>query len=65
MWDARTPVLSRDGRDASVPPGLWTRDRYSERVVARMASAAIITVAANLDIDAGADLHGYRRLEGP
>lgn len=88
---------------AERPPchaALWTRDRYSERVVASMASAvrrimeagavervvwigysgggtlamllaprfsasaAIVTVAANLDIDAWADLHGYQRLEG-
>ncbi len=53
---------------AERPPchaALWTRDRYSERVVASFsASAAIVTVAANLDIDAWADLHGYQRLEG-
>ncbi|HET9492085.1 MAG TPA: alpha/beta hydrolase [Methylomirabilota bacterium] len=88
---------------ATRPPcsaAMWTRERYSERVVVSMAAAlrqvigkrgvtrvawfgysgggtlvlllaprfaetaAVVTVAGNLDIDAWADLHGYSRLVG-
>ncbi|MGH2607442.1 MAG: alpha/beta fold hydrolase [Tepidiformaceae bacterium] len=84
----------------SCSAAIWTRERYSERVIVSMAAAlrqvigkrgvtrvawfgysgggalalllaprfaetaALVTVAGNLDIDAWTDLHGYSRLIG-
>src|SRR6266567_3693573 len=47
-------------------PALWTDARYSEAVVASLAAAGrrLLTVAANLDVDGWAELHGQSRLAG-